>query len=182
MRKYPFKAVAYRGIGGVNLTNKSVSNDLPAWMVDHRSKEYPSTIVERAEKEWSPYNQKAKIRSADMLNKINKLTSSGDAPTWMTEQNRRIDPQLVRDPPINFSGLYGEKTFVNRFCSPSYRKTPKPHESEIRSRAKRVHRASKRKVKDIPIKGAVSMRVDRKTDLNGNDTFVPEEFGNLDYV
>ena len=170
MREYPLKEVAFRGIGGVNLTSRSVSNDLPIWMVEHRNNEYPATVVRRPEQQWSPYNQKAKRREKEKVGKFHKLTLSGDAPTWMTEQNRRIDKSNVLDPPMNYSGKYGEKTFVNRNTQPSYRNFPVPHYSEVRGLARRT---KGRGVKDIPVKGAVNERPDQKLHLNGKDAWVP---------
>jgi len=170
LREYPLKHVSFSGIGGVTLTSRSVSNDLPNWMVDHRDVEYPTTVIRRPEKEWSPYNQPnsfflqkkqqeqaRKGSTKRPTKKVTNTTTSGDLPLFMTDQNKRIDPTSIRDAPANFSGLPGEKTFVNRMAPPSFRAIPKQYVSEVR--AKRLPKDN------LPIKSPMSIRVDGRTDL-----------------
>jgi len=156
------KAVSFTGIDGVNLTSKNISNDLPDWMLNHREIEYPTTVVQRKEKLWNPYNKPARRREKEDIHLHHKCTVSGDAPSWMTEQNKRIDVNLIHEPPSNYSCLYGERTFYNRNAYPSYRKIPEPHVNEIKC----GNRKYTKEKKDIQVKSKANRRVDGKTSLD----------------
>jgi hypothetical protein len=156
LREFPLKAVSFTGIDGVNLTTLNISNDLPMWMINHREEEYPTTVVQRKEKQWSPYNQRAKMRAAEDIKKHHKLTTSGDSPSWMTEQNKRIAPQYIHEPPPNGSGIYGERTFYNRKAYRANRKMPQSHHSDIKMNSLKYTKAKQ----VIPIKSKLNQRVD----------------------
>jgi hypothetical protein len=54
-------------------------------------------------------------------------TVSGDAPSWMTEQNDRVDPRIVRAHPRS------RRTWKNKHAPESYRKFPHTkHEPQVR--------------------------------------------------
>ena len=61
-------------------------------------------------------------------------TVSGDAPSWMTEQNDRVDPRIVRSHPKS------KRTWRNKNAPESYRKFPhtkhKPRLRDPRGRTK----------------------------------------------
>ena len=159
--------MSFKGIDGVNLSSRNSSNDLPEWMLEHRTVEYPSTVTKRKEKNWNAYNRAPKSKPTEDTTVLHKLSVSGDAPSWMTEQNRRIDKTLVHEPPTNFSGKYGERTFCNRQAVPSFRQIPDNHHSDI----KMAHLKYTRKKVPVACKPGISKRVDGKINLDPKNGF-----------
>lgn len=115
------------GIYGVKLNNKSISNDLPDWMVRHRNENFPDSVVQRRKKDWNLYNQEPKG-----LKKVGcGHTHSGDSPQWMTEQIRRINPASIKEPPSHGPEM---RQFENKMAPKSHHDFPKPHENQIKQR------------------------------------------------
>lgn len=128
MRAFPLKSIGFVGVDGVRLTNRSVSNDNPEWMVRHRMENNPESVIGRHVKSHAFQNRQPGIgKPVDFLQRQTALLESGDAPEWMVARNKRIHQDLVVEPPL------GRRQWHNQAAPKSYHSFPEPHKSEIRS-------------------------------------------------
>ena len=113
--------------GGIAIADSSVSGDAPTWMEDLSLRVDPSNVIYRSNhvldfvnKTFTPEIEKADLCWTD-------ATVSGDAPSWMTEQNTRVDPRIVREVPKH------QRPWMQQNAPTSKRDFPKQAKPTIRN-------------------------------------------------
>ena len=107
---------------GVQITDSSVSGDAPTWMVEMSERVDDRCVVRRPNNQLNfvnkSFTQEIEKTGGFAGQAWTDSTVSGDAPSWMTEQNDRVDPRIVRSHPKS------KRTWRNKYAPESYRKFP----------------------------------------------------------
>ncbi len=130
---------------GVQITDSSVSGDAPTWMVEMSERVDERNVVRRPNQQLNFANKSFKEEIEKTVGFAGQAwtdsTVSGDAPSWMTEQNDRVDPRIVRSHPKS------RRTWKNKYAPESYREFPHTkHEPKVRD--PRGRRKTKKRWKD----------------------------------
>ena len=88
---------------GIQITDSSISGDAPTWMSDVILRTDPDNsngfVINRPNNDLDFVNKTFQPEIEKIEQCWTDSTVSGDAPSWMTEQNARVDPRIVREHP-----------------------------------------------------------------------------------
>jgi hypothetical protein len=82
---------------GVQITDSSVSGDAPTWMEELSNRTDPGNVIRRSNNTLNFVNKHFEPEIEKIEQCWTDSTVSGDGPSWMVEQNQRVDPRIVRE-------------------------------------------------------------------------------------
>jgi hypothetical protein len=116
---------------GIQITDSSVSGDAPTWMEELSMRTDPDNVIRRSNNDLDFQNKtfKPEIEKTEGFGgqAWTDSTVSGDCPSWMTEQNARIDPRIVREQPKH------KRPWRQKNAPTSIRPFPKQSKANIRN-------------------------------------------------
>jgi hypothetical protein len=127
---------------GIQITDSSVSGDAPTWMEGLSLRTDPGnvngTVIRRSNNDLDFQNKTFKPEIEKIEQCWTDSTVSGDAPSFMTEMNARVDPRIVREHPKHKRPWKQRNAPTSRRNFPHGKHKPKIRDPKGRTRTKKT--------------------------------------------